>query len=191
LQATGAVLAYAGLSALARRWHRKWGATPKEAVESLPGDQLVPTPDLQTTRAITIAAPAADVWPWLVQMGQGRAGLYTYEWVENLLGAQIHNLDRIDPDLQRLEPGDHIRLTPDVYLGRIPGQFYAVQEIHSERELLLLQELPTGGLTSWSFILRPITAHPDTADRTRALIRVGAPGRTGSPSGRAAAARAG
>jgi hypothetical protein len=54
--------------------------------------------DLQTTRAITISAPRNHVWPWLVQMGQGRGGLYTYEWIENALGAQIHNLDRIDPD---------------------------------------------------------------------------------------------
>lgn len=166
LQFTGAVLAYVGLSALSRRWHRNWGATTDEAAESLPGDELVASADLQTTRALTIAAPAAQVWPWLVQMGQGRGGLYTYEWVENLLGAQIHNLERIDPELQRLELGDHIRLTPDVYLGRIPGQFYVVEEIHPERVLVMSQELPTGGLSSWSFILRPIDA-----TRTRLIAR--------------------
>lgn len=166
LQFTGAVLAYVGLSALSRRWHRNWGATTDEAAESLPGDELVASADLQTTRALTIAAPAAQVWPWLVQMGQGRGGLYTYEWVENLLGAQIHNLERIDPELQRLELGDHIRLTPDVYLGRIPGQFYVVEEIHPERALVMSQELPTGGLSSWSFILRPIDA-----TRTRLIAR--------------------
>ena len=97
----------------------------------MPGDEVLASAALQTTRAITIAAPAAEVWPWLVQMGQGRGGLYTYEWIENLLGAQIHNLDRIDPELQRLELGDHIRLTPELYLGRVPGQFYVVQEIRS------------------------------------------------------------
>ena len=148
-------MAYAGLSALSRRWHRTWGATSSEAPASLPGDQLVRAAALETTRAITIAAAPADVWRWLVQMGQGRGGLYTYEWSENLLGAHIHNLDRIDPDLQRLDVGDRVRLPPDVYLGRIPGQFYVVEEIRPERALVMLQKLPTGGLTSWSFTLRP------------------------------------
>jgi hypothetical protein len=50
-------------------------------------------------------------------MGQGRGGLYTYEWIENVLGAQIHNLDRLDPVLQKLRVGDHIRLTPELYLA--------------------------------------------------------------------------
>jgi hypothetical protein len=168
-----AVLGYVGLSALARRWHRNWGATAEEAAESLPGDRLVPVADLQTTRAISIAAPVREVWPWLVQMGQGRGGLYTYEWIENLLGARIHNLDRIDPDLQRLEPGDQIRLTPEVYLGRIPGQFYVVREISPEHALVMLQQLPTGGLASWSFVLRP-----SGATRTRLVARA----RTSAPA---------
>jgi hypothetical protein len=172
LGAGRAVLAYAGLSVLSRHWHRNWGATPKEAVELLPGDQLVPRADLQTTRAITIDASPAEVWPWLVQMGQRRGGLYTYEWIENLLGAKIHNLGRIDPNLQRLEVGDRIRLTPDLYLGRIPGQFYRVTEIRPEHALVMLQELPTGALSSWSFTLRP-----SDATRTRLIVRA----RTSTP----------
>ena len=172
LRVGGAVLAYVGLSALSRRWHRNWGATPQEATEPLPGDRLVSSADLQTTRAITLAAPAAEAWRWLVQIGQGRGGLYTYEWIENLLGAQIHNLDRIDPTLQRLEVGDRIRLTPEVYLGRIPGQFYVVQEIHPGRALVMLQVLPTGGVSSWTFSLRPTTA-----SGTRLVVRA----RTSAP----------
>jgi hypothetical protein len=164
----GLALAYVGLSVLSRRWHRSWGATRYEAVESLPGDELVPRADLRTTRAIDIDAAATEVWPWLVQIGQGRGGLYTYEWIENLLGAKIHNLDRIDPDLQQLGVGDSIRLTPEVYLGRIPGQSYDVKEIVPEHMLVLLQQLPTGGLTSWSFILRP-----SGATRTRLIVRGG------------------
>lgn len=159
-------LAYVGFSVLSRRWHRMWGATRSEASEPLPGDDLVPRADLQTTRAIGIDVAPTAVWPWLVQMGQGRGGLYTYEWVENLLGAKIHNLDRLDPDLEQLEVGDRIRLTPEVYLGRIPGQSYEVKEIVPDHALVLLQRLPTGGLTSWSFILRP-----GGATRTRLIVR--------------------
>ena len=120
--------AFLAASVVSRRWHRTWGADDREAHEPLPGDELVPEAELQTTRAITIAASPAEVWPWLVQMGQGRGGLYTYEWIENALGAQIHNLDRIDPALQALRVGDRIRLTPEVYLGRIPGQYYLVKD---------------------------------------------------------------
>jgi hypothetical protein len=121
--------------------------------------------------------PRNFVWPWLVQMGQGRGGLYTYEWIENALGAQIHNVDRIDPDLQKLEIGDHIRLTPEIYLGRVPGQFYRVEEIRLENALVMLQELPTGAFSSWSFILRP-----HAGDHTRLIVR----SRTSAPAGFAA-----
>lgn len=129
---------------------------------------------MQTTRAISVSAPPSRVWPWLVQMGQGRGGLYTYQWIENLLGAQIHNLDRIDPDLQRLKIGDRIRLTPDPYLGRIPGQSYRVEAIRPEEALVMLQGLPTGGFSSWSFTLRPMGNQ-----RTRLIVR----GRTSTPTG--------
>ncbi len=62
-----------------RPWHRRWGATEEEANRALPGDELVPDPKFHATHAITIEAPPAEVWPWLVQMGQGRGGLYSYE----------------------------------------------------------------------------------------------------------------
>jgi hypothetical protein len=157
---------FALVSVSSRRWHRTWGADPEEADEGLPGDELIAVGDVQTTRAITISAPPHEVWPWLVQMGQGRAGLYTYKWIENALGAEIKNLDRIDPDLQKLEVGDRIRLTPEVYLGRIPGQSYRVTEVRPQEALVMLQELPTGGLSSWSFMLRP-----GSSDHTRLIVR--------------------
>jgi hypothetical protein len=153
-------------SVLSRRWHRTWGADEREAGQRLAGDELVPAAELQTTRAITISARPEQVWPWLVQMGQGRGGLYTYEWIENALGAHIHNLDRIDRDLQQLAIGDRIRLTPETYLGRIPGQYYSVREIRPREALVLLQELPTGTHSSWSFVLRP-----QAGDRTRLIVR--------------------
>lgn len=165
---------FALVSVASRRWHRTWGADAEEAVEGLPGDELIAVADVQTTRAITISAPPGDVWPWLVQMGQGRGGLYTYEWIENALGAKIKNLDRIDPDLQKLEIGDRIRLTPEVYLGRIPGQSYRVTDVRPGEALVMLQELPTGGFSGWSFILRPTRG-----DHTRLIVR----GRSSSPPG--------
>src|SRR4051794_30418599 len=88
----GAGLVLTGLAASvayskrARRWYLTWGATAAETTARLPGDELLDDPDLQSTRAISIDAPPEAVWPWLVQMGSGRGGAYTYDWVENLFG---------------------------------------------------------------------------------------------------------
>ena len=81
----------------------------------MPGDELVSRPMMGYTRAITIDAPPDDVWPWLVQIGQGRGGLYSFDGLENLVGCDIHSADRILPDFQRLEVGDLIRLGPPGY----------------------------------------------------------------------------
>ena len=81
-------LGYTALSVASRRWHRSRGTAAEEATAPLPGDDLISDAALQTTRGIEIHAPPETVWPWLVQMGQGCGGLYTYEWIENLLGAK-------------------------------------------------------------------------------------------------------
>jgi hypothetical protein len=92
-----------------RRW-LTWGATPREADGELPGDALLPRADLVSTRAIEIAAPPASVWPWLVQMGSGRGGAYTYDWIENLFDLDMHSADTILPEFQDLAVGDVIPL---------------------------------------------------------------------------------
>lgn len=103
----GSLAPWAYLLAL-RPWHLSWGATGEEARMPMSGDEIVPRPALECTRAISIRAPATEVWPWLVQMGQGRGGLYTYDWLENLAGLDIHSTDRIIPELQHLEVGDSV-----------------------------------------------------------------------------------
>ena len=74
-----------------------WGATQQEVDESLPGDDIVGQAKYRSTRAVTVNAPVERVWPWLVQLGQGRGGLYSYDWLENLLHLDIHSADRILP----------------------------------------------------------------------------------------------
>ena len=89
----GAGLAVAGAGVAAayvwgiRPWHLRWGATDEELRQPLLGDELAPHPKLKATHAITINSPAADVWPWLVQMGQNRGGFYSYTWLENPCGS--------------------------------------------------------------------------------------------------------
>jgi hypothetical protein len=91
----------------------RWGATDEEVAASLSGDELPPTFGSRavSTRAITIDAPPEAVWPWIVQMGSGRAGFYTHEWVERLLFITYgdgHSSTRIHPEWQDLRVGDHV-----------------------------------------------------------------------------------
>lgn len=97
-------------------WMTNWGSTPTERQMVLPGDDLIPESSGYTTKAITINAPSGVVWQWLVQIGQDRAGFYTYTWLENLIGADIHNANEIHPEWQHLAVGDAWRLVPPDYL---------------------------------------------------------------------------
>jgi hypothetical protein len=107
----GATAAAAGSAFLYRKFLRQpiltWGATAREAAARLPGDELLEDADGVATRAITIDAPASAVWPWIAQMGPSpRGGAYTYDWIENLLGLNMHSADRVLPEYQHPLVGD-------------------------------------------------------------------------------------
>jgi hypothetical protein len=108
------VLAALALAAIAyrvllRRRILTWGATPSEAAAWLPGDELLEDAAGVATRAITIDAPPSAVWPWLAQMGPApRGGAYTYDWIENLLGLDMHSADEVLPEFQHPEVGDEL-----------------------------------------------------------------------------------
>jgi hypothetical protein len=87
---------------LLRRQGLRWGATDQEVHKPLPGDEIVPHPMLETTHAVTVQASAGEMWPWLVQMGVGRGGLYSYDWLENLADLDVHSAEEIVPELQDL-----------------------------------------------------------------------------------------
>jgi hypothetical protein len=150
-----AVLVVAALvivyTALIRPWHMRWGATDEELALSLPGDSFIPRNTIVSTRALTIHAPAAVVWPWLVQLGQGRGGFYSYDWLENLFAADMHNAERILPELQHLQVGDHISLQRN-------GPFGIVVALEPEQMLVI-----SGG---WAFYLRPVDEQS-----TRLIVR--------------------
>ncbi len=143
-----AVAAYA---LVVRPWHLRWGATDEEVKMPFPGDEFVEQPKLNATHAITINAPAAKVWPWLVQIGQHRGGFYSYTWLENLVGCQMHNADRIVPEWQELKAGDEVWLHPKAPPLRVwaidPGRAIVLEKF-------------------WTFFLRPIDEQ-----RTRLIVR--------------------
>lgn len=144
-----------------------WGATEEERRRHLPGDDAIPGSSPTVTNAVTIDVPLQKVWPWIVQIGRGRAGFYTYVWFENLVGADIHNLDYIDENLQTLVAGDRIWLTPEKYLGRIPGQAWTVRTVDPGYSLVLEQRPPANpSAGTWSLVLEPLAG-----GRTRLLSR--------------------
>ena len=108
-RAAAALVLLAALYPFLRRPILTWGATAAEAASRLPGDELLEDADGVSTRAITIHAPAERVWPWLAQLGPSpRGGAYTYDWIENLLGLDMHSVDRVLPEFQHPEVGDTI-----------------------------------------------------------------------------------
>lgn len=113
---------------------RKWGATEAEIQRDYPGDDLVKNPKGVYLHAININAPAAEIWKWLVQIGQDRGGFYSYELLENMIGCKIHNADKIVPEYQHLEVGDRIPMHPSM------GSPYVVVAMEPERYLILLQK---------------------------------------------------
>lgn len=157
----GAMLVTAPLS---RLWYNRWGASPQEVRKPLPGDERTPRPKLTYTRAITIDAPPAAVWPWLAQMGQTRGGLYSYDGLENIAGCAIHSADTINPEWA-LKPGDYIDYGP-------PGKGYPGQ--------LVLEVIPEQTLITGFFDPKTREAAPGTlvyhlealpGGKTRFLIR--------------------
>ena len=96
---------------LYRHWHLRWGATDAEVVSAMPGDEIVPDASFIATRAITIAAPPEQVWPWIVQIGTGRAGFYSYDLFDN---AARPSADRILPEFQEIQVGDWVPMSSTV-----------------------------------------------------------------------------
>ena len=152
-----------------RPWCLHWGATIAEASAALPGDDLLADPQVVTTRAISIHAPASLIWPWLVQMGPGRGGAYTYDWIENLLGLGMHSADQILPQYQDLKAGDEQRLGTR-------GPVLRVAVLEAERELVLRSD---DGNWVWAFVLNQAGDHTRLISRNRIAA-------SPSPLGRAA-----
>lgn len=162
------VLAVAAMmTVLAARMARRTGASPAEARVPRPGDTLLPRADLQYDRARTLAAPPAEVWPWIAQLGQDRAGFYSFQALENLTGCRITGADRVHPEWQHVEPGDRFRLHPDVALRVAavePGAHLVVTSRGGDAPGR------TDTAMTWLFHLAPV-ALPDGTPGTRLHLR--------------------
>jgi Family of unknown function (DUF6544) len=153
--------------AIVRRTTHTWGATKAEHREVLPGDELVGDPAIVASRAVTIDAPVGEVWSWLVQIGQNRGGMYSYDALENLLGLRIHSTDEIRPEWQSLEEGDRVVLVPPGWAALKSGYALPVALVDAPHTLVMRQSRPEHPWDAvWSF---HVSALPDR--RSRLLSR--------------------
>jgi hypothetical protein len=141
----------------AARGVRNWGATTEEQGAELPGDELVPGKATVTTRAVSIDAPAGEVWRWLVQIGQDRGGMYSYDWLENIAGLHIHSTGEIREEWQHLAPGDQVRLVPKGWLRLPEGLALPVARVEPGRAIVLREQPPQQPWDAvWSFHVLPL-----------------------------------
>ena len=166
LRSVALVGAAVAAGAVLRARYLRWGATDEEANVVLPGDGFLRHADLTATRAITVAAPADRVWPWLAQLGQGRGGFYSYDFLENLVGCDIHSADRIVPAWQSPTLGSEVKLHPTGGL--------TVARVEPGRSLVLRGGVPMGRPSpcdfAWAFVL---VDQPGGATRLLARERYG------------------
>jgi hypothetical protein len=133
----------------------RWGATDEEVTRSLPGDDLVVGPGFRATRAISIGVRPEHIWPWLVQLGSGRAGWYAIDRIDN---GGVPSAQRIVPELQRLRVGDRIPMVVGEEVGPV------VKELEPNRRMLWWDGK---GEFTWEWLLDPIDDQT-----TRLLSRV-------------------
>jgi len=140
---------------LYRHWHVRWGATDAEIAAAMPGDELVDHPSFNATRAITIDAPPQDVWPWLAQIGYGKAGFYSYDLFDN---AGHPSANRILPEHQHPAIGDWVPMAAKVNATTA----FKIKELNPDRSMLWGKPHST-----WAWKLEPL---PD--GRTRLVTRL-------------------
>ncbi len=149
-----------------RPWALTWGSTDEEIARSMPGDEVLEQPIFDATRAVTIEATPDEIWPWIVQIGYRRAGFYSYDALDN---DGVPSADRILPEYQNLEVGDHIPLSKSADVR--------VAELEPPRSMVLVFEVDG----DWSGATWVWGLYPENASHTRLVTRLRAnPEITGS-----------
>jgi hypothetical protein len=133
-------------------WMDRWGATQDEISGSFTGDELVPSPRITYTRAITINAAPEEVYPWIVQLGAEKGGMYSYSWFETgVLQCELINADRIHEEWQNLKVGDPMKMCPGTS-GPPPYIISIIEPNHA----IVMGHKENGNWTDiWQFLVVP------------------------------------
>lgn len=142
-------------------WMDKWGATDGEITASFSGDELVPSPRLLYTRAVTVNAAPEQVYPWIVQLGADKGGMYSYAWLEGLIQCPQTNADRIHEEWQDLKVGDKVLMCKN---DLPPG--YEVAIIEPNRAIVMGHQTDGTWTDTWQFLLVP-----QSDSTTRLVVR--------------------
>jgi hypothetical protein len=136
-----------------RRVRNHWGLDVTTAGYDFPGDEHVPAPKWHWAHGVEIDAPASEVWGWVAQIGAGHAGFYSYQWLENLVGCDVQNADRVHPEW-RMNVGDALQLHPKMPPLRIVS-------VEAGRWLVALgdgnADDPDRVTTTWLFYVEPLS----------------------------------
>ena len=158
----GLVMVSGGVLSLLAPWMDRWGATDEEIKATFPGDELLPQPVSLVNRVVTIHASRESIYPWIVQMGADKGGLYSYTWLETyLLRCPQINADRIHPEWQNLKVGDLVKMCPDS--GPPP---YQVALIEPYKVIAMGHQEDGKWVDLWQFVLRP-----QSDSTTRLILR--------------------
>jgi hypothetical protein len=153
---------------IARPWFMRWGATDREIGAVWPGDELSSRADTVTTRAVTVDAAPEYIWPWIVQLGQDRAGWYSYRLLENLAGCRMPRVHRVVAAFQHREVGDKVWMYPE---GRLNGLGHAVVARVEPGRALVLATMPLGADTVTTDATLAFLLDPIDESRTRLIMR--------------------
>lgn len=137
-----------------------YNASAEERRQAMPGDAIVPDPIYVETRALTIHAPVECVWPWLAQMGSGRAGWYAFDFIDNDSNPSAKS---ILPEYQHITPGDTLPALPGM------KDIFQVKEVDPPFHLILtVPDIASGSRVSWEFLLKPLdSGHTRLIERGR------------------------
>lgn len=158
--AIGVGAGLAGYLRILRPKHLGWGATREEMLRPMPLDGVIAEPTSVSTRAITIRARPDEIWFWLAQMGESpRAGFYSHEWIERLMGIDVRNSNVILPQYQHPEPGDALARAGYIQVRAVEAGKWLVLGPPADGDLWLD--------CTWCLAL-----YPEDAETTRLITRV-------------------
>jgi hypothetical protein len=139
-------------------WMDGWGATQAEIDAAYSGDELLREPARIVNRAITIQAPPEQIYPWIIQMGADKGGMYSYTWIENLINCRQANADRIHSEWQGLKAGDLVRMCPGEF-GPVP---FTVALLQPSTSVVMGHQENGVWVDLWQFVIQPL---PNGASR--------------------------
>lgn len=147
----GVVVLVVILAVLLSPWMDRWGSTPAERMQEMPGDRFLTSPARTTNRGITVNAPVEKVYPWILQLGADKSGMYSYTWLENLVNCKMAKDETIHPEWQNLTEGDLMKMCA----GDFAPPPYIVAEVLPDQAVTFGHQNNNAWEETWQFVLLP------------------------------------